>query len=72
MMKYMIMAAVILTGSSLYAGECVDGKCATLRHRTVNVTRELISVPLTVTHRTVDVTRSSAKRTVSRLRNIVR
>lgn len=71
MMKYVCMVAVMVLGSSAYAGECVGGNCL-LRSRTVNVTRELITVPVTVTKRTVEATRNVGRRSVARVRNVVR
>lgn len=71
MIKYVVVLLLVLTGSSLHAGECATGNCH-LRNRTVTVTRELISVPVTVTRRTVDSVRTVGRRTVSRVRNIVR
>ncbi|NDB59013.1 hypothetical protein EB001_11230 [bacterium] len=72
MMKFAFVIALMLLGSSTYAGECcVNGNC-TLRSRTVNVTRELISVPVTVTRRTVEATRNFGRRTVARVRSVVR
>jgi len=71
MMKFALVFALMFVGSSAFAGECVSGNC-TLRSRTVNVTRELISVPVTVTLRTVEATRNVGRRTVSRVRSVVR
>jgi hypothetical protein len=72
-MKNIITALVIvfsMTGIS-FAGECVTGNC-TLRNRTVNVTKEIIAVPVEVTRRTVESTRQVGRRTLARTRNIVR
>jgi hypothetical protein len=75
MMKFVMVVALMVFGSSVYAGECcnecVNGNC-NLRSRTVNVTRELISVPVTVTRRTVEATRNVGRRTVARVRSVVR
>jgi len=71
MMKFILVVALMVFGSSVYAGECASGNC-TLRSRTVNVTRELISVPVTVTRRTVEATRNVGRRTVARVRSVVR
>jgi len=70
MMKFVLVVALMVVGSSVYAGECVSGNC-TLRSRTVNVTRELISVPVVVTRRTVEATRNVGRRTVARVRSVV-
>jgi hypothetical protein len=66
----MIVALMMMTSPS-FAGECVSGSC-TLRSRAVNVTREVVSVPVLVTKRTVEATRNLGRRTVSRVRNVVR
>jgi hypothetical protein len=71
MMKFVLVVALMVAGSSVYAGECASGNC-TLRSRTVNFTRELISVPVTVTRRTVEATRNFGRRTVARVRSVVR
>jgi hypothetical protein len=68
---FAIVLALMVAGSSVYAGECSNGKC-TLRSRTVNVTQEIIAVPVTVTRRTVEATRNVGRKTVSRIRNTVR
>lgn len=70
-MKYIIMIAIILTGSICSAGECVNGVC-NLRSRTVNVARDIIGVPVQVTRRTVEATRNVGRRTVARVRSVVR
>lgn len=71
-MKNFILAVIIAAAcSSSYAGECVDGTCP-LRSRVVNVTREVISVPVAVTRRTVQATRNVGRRTVARVRSVVR
>lgn len=70
-MKYILMVAFIFTGSICSAGECVNGVCS-LRSRTVNVAREIVSVPVRVTQRTVEATRNVGRRTVSRVRSFVR
>lgn len=71
MIRVLLVLALMVVGSSAFAGECVSGNC-TLRSRTVNVTRELISVPVTVTRRTVEATRNFGRRTVARVRSVVR
>jgi hypothetical protein len=71
MIRVLLVLALMIVGSSAFAGECVSGNC-TLRSRTVNVTRELISVPVTVTRRTVEATRNFGRRTVARVRSVVR
>lgn len=70
-MKYIVMVAIILTGSFCSAGECVNGVC-NLRNRTVNVAREIVSVPVRVTRRTVEATRNVGRRTVARFRSVIR
>ena len=57
--------------SAANAGECVNGSC-NLRSRTVTVARELISVPVQLTRRTVQATRNVGRRTVARVRSVVR
>ena len=71
MMKFAFVFAIMVLGSSAYAGECSTGNC-TLRSRVVNVTREVISVPVEVTRRTVEATRNVGRRTVARVRSVVR
>jgi hypothetical protein len=71
-MKYLVMFTVLMIGSSAYAGECVNGSCRNFRNKIVNVTQEIISVPVVVTRKTVDVTRQLGRKTVNRVRNIVR
>jgi hypothetical protein len=71
MIKFVLMFALMVLGSSAYAGECTNGNC-TLRSRVVNVTQEVIAVPLTVTRRTVEATRNVGRRTVARVRSVVR
>jgi hypothetical protein len=72
-MKKFIIATMLILGtvSSTYGGECVSGNCS-LRSRVVNVTREVISVPVTVTRRTVEATRNFGRKSVNRVRSIVR
>lgn len=70
-MKYILILALMVTGSFASAGECSNGSC-TLRSRAVNVTREIVSVPVAVTRRTVQATRNLGRRTVSRVRDVVR
>jgi len=67
---FAMIATFIFTGSS-FGGECLNGTC-NLRSRTVNVTREIVNVPVVVTRKVVDTTRNTTKRTVNRVRNIVR
>lgn len=71
MMKFVLAVALMLVGSSAFAGECFNGNC-TLRSRVVNVTQEIISVPVAVTRRTVEATRNVGRRTVARVRSVVR
>lgn len=70
-MRYILAVAFILTSSTVFAGECANGKCS-LRSRTVNVTREIVQVPVQVTRRTVEATRNAGRKTVSRIRDVVR
>lgn len=71
MIKYVLMLTLALSGSIVSAGECATGNC-NLRSRSVVVTREIISVPVNVTRRTVETARTFGRKTVSRVRNIVR
>jgi uncharacterized protein involved in propanediol utilization len=63
--------ALCLCVSTASAGECVNGSF-NLRSRTVTVARELISVPVQLTRRTVEATRNVGRRTVARVRSVVR
>lgn len=67
MKSLMLVIALIAVGSTSYAGECANGKC-NLRSRTVNVTREIVSVPVEVTKRTVEVTRNVGRRLLGKSR----
>lgn len=71
MMKFALVLALMVFGSSTYAGECANGHC-TLRSRVVNVTQEIVAIPVTVTRRTVEATRNVGRRTVARVRSVVR
>ena len=71
MIKFVIALLLIVAGTSSFAGECVSGNCS-LRSRTVNVTREIVNVPVTVTRRTVQATRNVGCKVVNRCRSIVR
>jgi hypothetical protein len=71
MIKYVLVVALMILGSSTYAGECANGHC-TLRSRVVNVTQEIVAVPVAVTRRTVEATRNVGRRTVARVRSVVR
>ena len=71
MMKFALVFALMFVGSSAFAGECANGIC-NLRSRVVNVTREVVSVPVQVTRRTVEATRNVGRRTVARVRSVVR
>lgn len=71
MIKSFLVLLLIVAGSSVYAGECATGNC-TLRSRTVNVTREIVNVPVTVTRRTVQATRNVGSKVVNRVRSVVR
>lgn len=70
MKTFMCIVAVLFCGICS-AGECVNGKC-NLRSRTVIVAREIISVPVEVTRRTVEATRNVGRRSVARVRSVVR
>lgn len=71
MMKFALVVVLMVFGSSAFAGECLSGNC-TLRSRVVNVTKEVISVPVTVTRRTVEATRNVGRKSVARVRSVVR
>jgi len=71
MIKFVLVFALMVLGSSTYAGECINGHC-TLRSRVVNVTQEIVAVPVAVTRRTVEATRNVGRRTVARVRSVVR
>jgi hypothetical protein len=71
MIKFVIALVLTFVGSSVYAGECASGRCP-VRSRVVNITREVVSVPVTVTRKVVDTTRNFGRRTVSRVRDVVR
>ena len=70
-MKYILMIALACVSNFTFAGECVNGSCS-LRSRVVNVTREVVNVPVQVTRRTVETTRNVGRRTVARVRSVVR
>lgn len=70
-MKYVLMVALTLMSATSFAGECSTGSCS-LRSRVVNVTREVVSVPVEVTRRTVEVTRNVGRRSLARVRSVVR
>ena len=71
-MKTLLTCVVFcLCFSTVNAGECVGGRC-NLRSRTVTVAREIVSVPVQLTRRTVEATRNVGRRTVARVRSIVR
>lgn len=71
MMKFALVFALMILGSSAYAGECTNGTC-TLRSRVVNVAKEVVSVPVQVTRRTVQANRNMGRKTVARVRSVVR
>ena len=71
MIKFVIALVLTFVSSSVYAGECASGRCP-VRSRVVNVTREVISVPVVVTRKAVEATRTIGRRTVSRVRDVVR
>lgn len=70
-MKYVFMVLIMIASSNVFAGECVNNSCS-LRNRTVDVAREIISVPVQVTRRTVQAARNVGRITVSKVRGIVR
>jgi hypothetical protein len=67
MIKFVVALVLAVVGSSVYAGECAGGRCH-VRNRVVNVTKEVISVPVVVTRKAVETTRTIGRRTVSRVR----
>lgn len=71
MTKLILVVALMICGSSTFAGECANGRCA-LRNRAVSVTREVVSVPVVVTRRTVESTRNFGRRSTVRVRSVVR
>lgn len=72
-MKNILVIALMFVGSTSYAGECSNGSCSVpVRSRVVNVTREIVSVPVEVTRRTVEVTRNVGRKVVCTVRNTVR
>lgn len=71
MKNLLLVIALLCVGSTSMAGECASGSC-TLRSRAVNVTREIVSVPVTVTKRTVQATRNLGRKSVARVRSVVR
>jgi hypothetical protein len=71
MKNFILMIAIATACSTTFAGECANGTC-TLRNRVVNVTREIVSVPVQVTKRTVEATRNFGRRSVARVRSVVR
>jgi len=71
MTKWILVAALMVCGTSTFAGDCENGKCS-LRSRTVNVTREVVCAPVVVTRRTVEATRNVGRRSTVRVRSVVR
>jgi hypothetical protein len=73
MKNFILMIAIATACSTTFAGECecANGTC-TLRSRAVNVTREIVSIPVQVTRRTVEATRNFGRRSVARVRSVVR
>lgn len=67
MVKFVLAIVLAFIGSSVYAGECANGRCG-LRHRTSNVTKEVISVPSTNTRQVVRPYRNTVRRSVYRVR----
>jgi hypothetical protein len=72
MKNALLVIALMFVGSVSFAGECANGSCRVVRSRAVNVTREVVQVPVTVTRRTVEATRNLGHKTVARVRSIVR
>ena len=72
MIKYVLILAIVLSGSMVNAGECVNGTCCKFRNKVVTITQEIISVPVVVTKKTVDVTRQLGRKTINRYRSIVK
>ena len=70
-MRYVLILALALFSGYASAGECSSGACR-VRSRVVNVTKEIVSVPVQVTRRTVEVTRNGLRRVGSRVRSVVR
>lgn len=71
-MKSVVLSALLVVfGSVAFGGDCANGTCS-LRSRSVNVTREVVKVPVEVTRKTVEVTRNTARRLGSRVRSVVR
>lgn len=71
MMKFVIALALVFVTPMVYAGECVGGQCS-VRSRVVNVTKEVVSVPVRATRKVVSATRNIGRNTVCRVRNILR
>lgn len=72
MKNLLLIIALICMGSTAWAGECANGVCSVRRSRAVNVTREIVNVPVQITKRTVNTVRNVGQRTVNRVRNITR
>ena len=72
MKNFLLVIALLCVGSTSMAGECANGSCSLIRSRAVNVTRELVDVPVAVTRRTVEATRNFGRRSVARVRSVVR
>lgn len=71
MIKYILMLMLLVSGSLVNAGECVNGNCRNFRNRTVNVTKEIINVPVTITRKTIQASRNIGRRTVNKVKNII-
>lgn len=69
-MKYIMLVLAMLFGSVSYAGECSNGSCR-VGSRVVNVTKEVVRVPVNVTRRAVTATTNVARGTVRTVRNFV-
>jgi len=77
MRNLLLVIALLCVGSTSMAGECANGSCSVpkstpVRSRVVNVTREIVSVPVEVTRRTVEVTRNVGQKVVCTVRTGIR
>jgi hypothetical protein len=72
MKNVLLIIALMIVGSTSFAGECTNGSCKVLRSRAVTVTKEIVQVPVAVTRRTVEATRNIGSRTLYRVRSLVR
>ena len=73
MKSLMLVIALMIVGSTASAGECANGSCSVpVRSRVVNVTREVVNVPVEAVRRTVEVTRNVGRKVVCSVRSTVR